>query len=126
MIQVNQYSKVLQHLVVERSPPGYEILSMFDVYLSSVMIPWFRTLFAAQLSIAKLFRLWDILFLHGEIILFRFALSVFDRMNLANKELTTIMKDLHSLDNVVDDVYRMTDASILAKEAFDALLNSLD
>lgn len=124
--QLNQYYRVLDFLIQERNSACTDILSIFGIHPSVVVIPWLRTLYAAQLPVTTLFKLWDILFLRGEIVLFRLAISVFGRIDMRNKDASTILADLNKLDSVALDVHQMTDASVLDKDRFDALIRSID
>ena len=99
---------------------------MIGVHPSIIVIPWFKTLLSQQLSITVLFRLWDILFLKGEIVIFRVALSIFKNMELRNKDAETVLESMMCLDTLVGaKINEVTADSILTKDEFDTLFRNL-
>lgn len=102
-----------------------EILSIVGIHPSIIVVPWFRTLFSAQLDFEVLFKLWDVLFLKGEIVIFRIAIVVFQNLDLRNKEPHDIIQAVNSLDKAVaTHLSAAYSESILSKEEFDSLLRN--
>lgn len=117
------YYRVFDHVIKERNPLVTDILSMIGIHPSILVVPWFRTLFSAQLDIENLFKLWDVLFLKGEIVIFRMAFAVFDNLDLRNKDAEAVLNSIRSLDTLVGPSLQATTANtVLTKEMFESLL----
>ena len=102
-----------------------EILSMIGIHPSTIVVPWFRCLFSAQLNLSNLFRLWDMLFLKGEVILFRAAVSAFERIELRNKDVETVLESMRALDPLIGpSIPIVATDDIISKEDFDRLLRT--
>ena len=79
------------------------ILEILNIEPSYFMINWFKTLFASHMALDNLFRLWDFLFLKGDVALFWLALGIFKKIDFRSKEPEEIHKQLMQLDPLVTD-----------------------
>lgn len=95
-----------------------------DIHPSIFMVEWFYTLFARQFNFESLFRLWDVLFLEGEIVLFRLVLLVFSKTDFSSGHAGDILGRMKRLDKVLDaDFYLRLDASLLTEDDYLSLLH---
>lgn len=76
---------------------------MMNIPVAKLMVGWFGSLFACNLSLQPLFRFWDLLFLEGEVMLFRLALFVFKKKDFRNKDSQAILQDCNKLEDLLSD-----------------------
>ena len=66
---------ILKDLVERHLPALHQRLQEFSIDLSIVTFHWFFTLFVEIVPIEVTVRIWDCLLYHGELVIFRFAMS---------------------------------------------------
>lgn len=91
------------------------------------MVNWFKTLFASHMALENLFKLWDFLFLKGEVTLFWFALGIFKKIDFRSKQPEEIHKQLMELDPLVaDNIHKILahGEEILSEEKFKRMVAS--
>ncbi|KAK0535590.1 hypothetical protein OC834_001455 [Tilletia horrida] len=76
--------RVLVELVDEHLPKLAEHMREIGVDLPAVTFAWFLSLFTDCLPVETLFRVWDILFIDGMVVLFRIAMAI---LMLSEKDL---------------------------------------
>lgn len=122
--QINGYYTVFNHLVKRNFPEKFEVMKAHDIHPSIFMVEWFYTLFARQFNFESLFRLWDVLFLQGEIVLFRLVLLVFSKTDFSTGHAGDILGRMKRLDKVLEaDFYLRLDESLLHEDDYLSLLH---
>lgn len=98
-----------------------------DIHPSIFMVEWFYTLFARQFSFDLLFRFWDLLFIQGEIMLFRLVLLIFSRTEFKNRQPADILNGMKRLDKVLGpDFYRRLGNEVFPVDEYYLLLQAYD
>lgn len=67
---------VLSNLVSTHFPKIDELLKEHDIDLSLILFNWFLSIFASVVHVKLLFRIWDLFFAEGDLVLFKVMLSM--------------------------------------------------
>ncbi|CAH8621275.1 unnamed protein product [Heterobilharzia americana] len=87
---------VLNHLLPFYLPELDALLKEYEISLPLITLQWFLTLFSSVCPTALTFRIWDLLFYDGSIVLFRIALAL-----LAHKNNEILSLDIHPKSSIV-------------------------
>uniref|UniRef100_A0A0N5A5W9 RUN and TBC1 domain-containing protein 3 n=1 Tax=Parastrongyloides trichosuri TaxID=131310 RepID=A0A0N5A5W9_PARTI len=90
-LQIDQ--KIVQHLLKLHIPELYDCLKEKNVDLSMITANWFLTLFASTIRTDFLFRIWDLLLVYGNSIIFRVIISL---LKINCEEIIFMCKDTDS------------------------------
>jgi hypothetical protein len=100
---------------------------MLDIHPSIFMVEWFYTLFSRQFNLEMLFGIWDMLFLRGEVVLFRIVILAFDRTDFRNKQPQEILNTLKRLDKLLGpNLIKELDSSVLTEDDYFKLLSEFE
>jgi hypothetical protein len=108
-------------------PEKFEVMKAHDIHPSIFMVEWFYTLFARQFAFDLLFKLWDLIFLKGEVVLFRLVLLIFSHTEFKGKQPGDIMNSMKRLDKVLGTgFYRQLGNGILTEDDYLRLVHEYD
>jgi hypothetical protein len=108
-------------------PDKFEVMKAYDIHPSIFMVEWFYTLFARQFAFDLLFKLWDMIFLKGEIVLFRLVLLIFSHTEFKGKQPGEIMNSMKRLDKVLGtSFYRQLGSGVLTEDDYFRLVHEYD
>ncbi|PWN28235.1 TBC-domain-containing protein [Jaminaea rosea] len=102
--------RVLVELVRERMPGLMGRMEALGVDLPAVSFAWFLSLYTDCLPVETLFRVWDLLFVEGSIVLFRVALAILimnERDLIATGSLAEFYGMVHSMTSRLFNVDRL-------------------
>ncbi|CAH8648839.1 unnamed protein product [Heterobilharzia americana] len=106
---------VLNHLLPFYLPELDALLKEYEISLPLITLQWFLTLFSSVCPTALTFRIWDLLFYDGSIVLFRIALALLAHKNNEILSLDNSSQIFHCLSNAPGSV---TDINELIKIAY--------
>ena len=117
--QINNYYSMFNHLVMRYFPDKFEVMKANDIHPSIFMVEWFYTFFARQFNFEALFRLWDVVFFKGEVVLFRLVLLVFAKTDFSSGNAGDILNSMKRLDKILGtDFYTKLDKEVLTLDEF--------
>ena len=121
--------RVLIELVDELMPALSAHLSELGVDLPAVTFAWFLSLYTDCLPVETLFRVWDVMFVEGMVILFRVAIAIL-RMNeaelLATRSAAAFYGQVHSMTSRLFSVDRLVKVSCPCPMACCAVVSTDD
>nr|CAH8874110.1 unnamed protein product [Trichobilharzia regenti]CAH8874112.1 unnamed protein product [Trichobilharzia regenti] len=106
---------VLNHLLPFYLPELDNLLKEYKISLPLVTLQWFLTLFSSVCPTALTFRIWDLLFYDGSVVLFRISLALLAHKNDEILSLDNSSQIFHSLSNAPGSV---TDINELIRVAY--------
>ncbi|RTG85081.1 small G protein signaling modulator 3 [Schistosoma bovis] len=106
---------VLNHLLPFYLPELDARLKEYEISLPLITLQWFLTLYSSVCPTALTFRIWDLLFYDGSVVLFRIALALLSYKSEEILSLNNSSQIFHSLSNAPGSV---TDVNELIKAAY--------
>ncbi|CAH8649744.1 unnamed protein product [Schistosoma margrebowiei] len=106
---------VLNHLLPFYLPELDARLKEYEISLPLITLQWFLTLYSSVCPTALTFRIWDLLFYDGSVVLFRIALALLSYKSEEILSLNNSSQIFHSLSNAPGSV---TDINELVKAAY--------
>ena len=75
---IQSISKAFHYLLFDYQHEIADKLLRFNIDPQLFLVEWFYTIFSRSLSFEGTLKFWDLLMYHGEVVLFRMALGIFD------------------------------------------------
>jgi len=126
--EISKYMKVMDGVLKESLPKLYKQLSSLAIAPDIYMIDWVLTLFSKALPLDVAARVWDVLFLEGEIFMFQTALGVLKLLNskLEASNFDDAMTLLTHLPNDIDenDLFEAISSVFINPRTFQKLLSN--
>ena len=108
-------------------PDKFEVMKEHEIHPSIFMVEWFYTLFARQFTFDLLFKLWDMIFLKGEVVLFRLVLLIFSNTEFKDRQPGDIMNSMKRLDKVLgNSFYKQLGTGVLSEDDYLRLVHEYD
>ena len=93
-------------------------MNILGVPLQKIALGWFSTLFAHNFKLETLLKIWDFLFLKGEVVLFRLALRILHTQSILNKDPNQVESVLHRPIGIDWDINKMLGRDGLTNEEY--------